>query len=368
MLYIVYVDLLYDRGLIGIKKKILAQINVFSKVYEKVFYTVYCGQMMYLLLDDEIIEKEIALTKQDCNNCILEWIDKYKITKTYIRYNYADKWFLQFLEGQKNRGIVSVLEFPTIPYDGELSNKRVIAEDKFYRKEMLNYIDKCTTYGDYDKVFGISCCPLLNGVDIEQFEVRKQTDKKQEDGIVLIAVASMAKWHGYERIIEGLADYYKGNIKRQIILKLVGEGSETDRYRNIVKTNGLESYVYLCGKLEGEELNRLYNEADIAVGTLGMYKVGVNQGAPIKLREYCIRGLPFIYGYNDTGLNGDEYFAMRVPNNKENINMNKVLEFYDEVIKHENCAKEIRAYAEQKYSWDVILKPVIEYFDNPIVK
>lgn len=359
MLYVIYVDI-NDKSYVGIKKKILAQVRVFEKEFGKVFYTTYSGQIMYLMSGDDVVEKNIALTVQECNKSILKWIDKYHITKTYIRYNFADKWFLWFLQEQKKRKIVSVLEFPTIPYDGEVSNKRILFEDGYYRKTMYQYIDQCSTYADCDKVFEIPCIPLLNGVDISEHPLKKQ--RKRDGKVVLLAVAAMAKWHGYERVIKGMAEYYNGSVVKEIIFKLVGEGPETIVYKSLVEKYKLQEYVKFCGKLEKTELNKQYDEADIAIGTLGNYKKGLVRGAPIKTSEYCIRGIPFIYGYHDTGLNGNEYFAMQVSNSDENIRMKEVLRFYDEVITHDEYSNEMRSYAEKKYLWDEVLKPVIEYY------
>ncbi len=362
LLYIVYVGLFGKRD-VGIKKKILGQVESFSRNFKRVFYTVYSGQIMYLMSENNVIEQEIAITKKDCNRIILNWIDKYNISKKYIRYDYADKWFIQFLKKQKEKGVVSVLEFPTIPYDNELSNKRLISEDKYYREKMSGYINQCTTYSNYNEVFGIPCIPLLNGIDIDKNPMR--TCREADGSIVLLAVASMEKWHGYERVIEGMAEYYKGNGERNILFKLVGEGPETDKYKNMVKNYGLGQHVEFCGKLEGKELDRQYDEADIAVGVLGAYKKNVTfQGAPIKTSEYCSRGIPFIYGYHDTGLEGNEYYALDVPNDEKGIDINEVIKFYGSINSFQTCAEEMHSSAVKRYTWDVILEPVVSFFDK----
>ena len=361
MLYIVYVGLFGKRD-VGIRKKILGQVKSFSKNFEKVFYTVYSGQMMYLMLEDSVIEKEVAITRKDCHNLVLGWIDKYKISKTYIRYDYGDKWFLEFLKKQKEKGIVSVLEFPTIPYDKELSNKRLITEDKYYREKISEYISQCTTYADYSEVFEIPCIPLLNGVDIDKTPMR--TCREQDGRIVLLAVATMEQWHGYERVIEGMAEYYKETGRRNILFKLVGEGLEIDKYKNIVKNYGLEQYVEFCGKLEGEELDRQYDEADIAVGSLGMYKTGCLKGAPIKLREYCARGIPFIYAYEDIGFNGNEKYLMKLPNDNKKLDMKVVVEFYEKTKCDKKLVSIMHETAKKQFTWDGILKPVVRYFNR----
>lgn len=359
MIYVILVDL-FSKGYIGIKKKVFAQIKVFEKKFSRAYYTSYSGQMIYLISKGKILEKELAITKQECNHWILEWIQKYGMQRAYIRYNLSDKWFVEFLKELKERNVTSVLEFPTIPYDGEISNDRVRVEDKHYREQLAGCIEQCTTYSNYDSVFGIPCIPLANGVDLEEYPIHNI--RKPDGTIVLIAVATMNKWHGYERVIEGMADYYANHGTETIIFRLVGEGTETDKYQQLTKKYKLQEHVEFLGRLEGEDLNRQYDEADIAVGTLAMYKVNIISGSPIKLREYCARGIPFIYGYEDAGFTGEENYVLKVSNDSQPLDMIKIIDFYNRVKQHNFYAEDMRKYVSEKYTWDIILNQVLDYY------
>lgn len=361
MIYIVLADL-FSKGYIGIKKKIFAQMKVFAKSFGCIYYTSYSGQMMYLMSNGKIIEKELALTKEECNNLVLKWMQKYAIHKAYIRYNLSDKWFVEFVKGLKEKNVTTVLEFPTIPYDGEISNKRVRVEDCYYREQLSDYIERCTTYAKYNSVFGIPCIPLLNGVDLDEYPIHNV--RKPDGTIVLIAVATMNKWHGYERIIEGMAGYYADNGIENIILRLVGEGTESDKYRQLVKRYKLQEHVEFLGRLEGEELNRQYDNADIAIGTLAMYKINIIYASPIKLGEYCTRGIPFVYGYEDCGFSGEEEFALKVSNDSSPVDMKELVEFYDRMKEHNFYVEQLRKHACEKYTWESILKEVVEYYQD----
>lgn len=359
MIYIIFANL-FSNGYIGIAKKVHAQIKVFEEKFSTVYYTSYGGQIIYLMLDGKVLEKQVAITRKECNHWILEWIKKYGIQKSYIRYALSDKWFVDFVKELKKKNITTILEFPTIPYDGELSNNREKAEDRYYREQLSKYIEQCTTYANYDAVFKIPCIPLLNGVDLDELPVHKL--RKPDGRIVLVAAATMNKWHGYERVIEGLADYYAAKGEKNIVFRLVGEGTETDKYHQLVEQYELQEHVEFLGCLGGENLNQQYDEADIAIGTLAMYKINVTSGSPIKLRDYCARGIPFVYGYEDGGFTGEERYALKVPNNNSPINMNEIIDFYNRIKKHDFYVKEMREYACVKYSWDVILEQVVEYY------
>lgn len=361
MLYIVLVDL-FSKGYIGIKKKVFAQMKVFEKRFSPVYYTSYSGQMVYLISKGRILEKELAITKQECNQRILEWIEKYGIQRTYIRYNMSDRWFIEFLKELKERKVKSILEFPTIPYDAEINNNRIRIEDQHYREQLADYVEQCTTYLNCNTVFGIPCIPLTNGVDLEEYPLHHI--RKPDGTIVLIAVAVMSYWHGYERVIEGMADYYAHNGAANIILRLIGEGTETDKYLQLTEKYRLQEHVEFLGRLEGEELNRQYDEADIAIGVLGLYKKNMTYATPIKSGDYCARGIPFIYGHEDGSFTGEESYVLKVSNDSQPIDMNGIVSFYNEVKKHNFYVDEMRKYASRKYTWDIILEQVMEYYEE----
>lgn len=361
MIYIVLVDL-FSKGYIGIKKKVFAQMKVFKKAFPCIYYTSYSGQMVYLMREGKILEKELAITKEERNCWILKWIQKYGIQKSYIRYNYSDKWFVEFVKGLKEKNVMTILEFPTIPYDGEISNNRVRIEDRYYREQLFSYVERCTTYAHYDSVFGIPCIPLLNGVDLEDLPIHNI--RKPDGKIVLLAVATMNKWHGYERVIEGMADYYANNGTENIIFRLIGEGMESDKYRQLVERYKLQEHVEFLGRLEGEELNRQYDDVDIAIGTLAMYKINITYASPIKLGEYCARGIPFVYGYEDCGFSGKEEFALKLANDSSPVDMKELVGFYNRMKEHNFYVEQMRKHAFEKYTWESIFKEVVDCYKD----
>lgn len=355
MLYVNYVNIRSD-GFIGIRKKVLAQCRTFKKAFGIVYYTIFAGTTMYLLHDDIIVDKEFAIAGQMTNDVLLKWLIKYDIKRVYIRYNLADMWFVNFLKEIKRMNIRGVLEFPTIPYDGEGWIRRPI-EDKYYREQLHEYINCCTTYSDFEAVFDIPCISLTNGVDINEHRVKKQI-KKNTDEIILMAVATMRREHGYERVLTGLYEYYTSGGKRKIYLNLVGDGGQIQYYKQLVMEYELNEYVTFHGYLQGEALDEVYDLSDLSIGGLGAYKSGIFSGVGIKAAEYCVRGLPMImvddYGFKD------KYFVLKVPNDNTAINMDTVIAFYDS-LQNRDYVADMRNYGVENYSWDKILEPVVEY-------
>jgi len=359
VVYITYVDL-YGKGYLGVAKKIKSQITVFRKCFGRVYLTICRGQMVYLLEGNRVIDKGLAVTREMCHGVITGWLDKYKIKRTYIRYNFSDKWFLQFLKAQKERGIKTVLEVPTYPYDGEISGarlRRLKAEDNYYRGGLCQYVGWAATNSDAGDIFGMPCIKLLNGVDIGANPLHLKSKAGKE--IVLIGVGIMARWHGYERVLAGLSNYYNGKGDYGFLFKIVGEGEESHRYHSMVLEYGLQSRVEFCGMLEGEDLNRQYEQADIGVSSLGLYKTGIQDVAPIKGAEYCARGIPFICGYHDMRFPDKADYIMAVPNNPEPINMHEVAAFYEKITSQEGYRERMRGYALGHLTWEAVMGPVV---------
>lgn len=361
MLYVTYNDL-ESAGYIGIKKKVLAQAAAFVKVFGRAYHTCHEGQMMYLLDGENLLEKEVAVTRKDCNLVLGQWVEKYNITKTYIRYNLSDRWFLQFLQFQKERGIKTVLEIPTYPYDDELGDGRRKREDMYFRKQLGRYVDVIATYTDDRKIWEIPCINLRNGIDIRSIPMSAK--KKKDHTINFIAVSSMAPWHGYERFLEGMYLYYKAGGDYDLYLRLIGEGSEEEHYRSLTDRYGLNARVEFCGRMTGGELDKMFDLSDVAVGSLGMYKIGISEGCPIKAAEYCARGIPFICGYSDLRFAKGQDFVMQVSNDGNAADMDAIIRFYETIISKQDYQKEMRGYAQDHLTWESIMRPVVTYLEE----
>ena len=68
------------------------------------------------------------------------------------------------------------------------------------------------------------------------------------------------------------------------------------------------------GVLQPAAYRPILARADVAIGSLGLYRNGMEEASPIKLREYLAAGVPTIIGYEDTDFPDDVPFLLRVPN------------------------------------------------------
>lgn len=364
-------DTLTDFG--GISKKIIAQVNALKNLGIKV-------SLSYLKTDDKniVVARYIDKKKIDqfSSNPILsqiQWRARYKnvygyiaenrIEIVFIRYiHFANPFFTLFLKKLHKKDIKVLLEIPTYPYDQEyqelkFTSKLVLLIEKLSRRRFKKYITRILTVTPYKKIFGVPTIEISNGIDPSSI---KMVEKNNADSdINLIGVASMAHWHGYDRMIEGFRDYYsKPTNKRNIFFHIVGDNdnAESLRYKELVKEYGLSEYIFFYGRKSGEELDEIFNHADLAVGSLACHRIAVKDVKSLKNREYCARGLPFFYSETDAEFEGKD-FVFRVPANETPIDIENIFKF---ISNHNFDTKKIRKYAVENLSWEKQYQKVLK--------
>lgn len=358
----------------GISKKILYQVAALKKLGVEV--EICCEKIEYNKIFRKIFNTNITLEKS-VGNIMTKQLLYYKYEKTlkyifennfeivYIRYVYmANPCFIKFLKKIKEKNIKVILEVPTYPYDKELVHKDIIRQIKYfierkYRDKMCNYVDKIITFSDDDEIFGIKTIKISNGIDPNEIPIIDKNVKKSINEINFIEVAGIAFWHGFDRFILSMVEYYKNNPKEIIKFHIVGDGDKevVNNLKKLVKENKLEDYVTFYGYKSGKKLDDIYNDSDIAIGSLGFFRTGDIMGSTLKVREYCARGIPFIIGYKDISLNKELKFYYEVSNDETLLDLNKILEWYENLnVKSE----EIRKFAIENLSWDKQIKIILE--------
>jgi hypothetical protein len=148
-------------------------------------------------------------------------------------------------------------------------------------------------------------------------------------------------------------------------LHIVGDGLAEEELKRLVNVAGLENRVFFYGRKSGEELTKIYNQADVGMGSFGFYKIDLDRASSLKTREYLVRGLPVVSGCRQDIFEEKECdFHLEFDNCSEPIKIEKVIEFYDFLHMQGNkeiLAKEIRKYAEENVTMKKAFDPVIQY-------
>ncbi|MEN3747613.1 glycosyltransferase [Sphingomonas sp. HF-S3] len=81
--------------------------------------------------------------------------------------------------------------------------------------------------------------------------------------------------------------------------------------------------LILHGYRTGDDLSAILAQSDVGIGTLALYRKGMDEACPLKVRDYLMRGLPVVLGYREaeTRLNEASY-TLQIGNTPDNVETN----------------------------------------------
>lgn len=354
----------------GVAKKILSQIKCFNDAdidIEVVDANNAPAGMYYALREKMARVLSTAYTTSCLYDYLIDNVDLMKIQFVYVRKGYCDMRQVRSLRRIKkiNPNIKILMEIPTFPYDEEFGGRRkilTIPRDKKARMYLHECIDKIVTYSDDKMIFNTPTLRISNGIDYKRVSLKHSINNHK--GIHLIAVAFFDNWHGYDRLLMGMAkekDIVKYN---DLVFHIVGDGRALESYKEIVKENDLDKNVIFHGRLFGKKLDAVYDECDIGVDTLGRHRVGVYYNSTLKGKEYCAKGLPIISGVTTELDTMNCTYYHRVPANDEAISIKEVIKFYHSIYDGKDpdlIAKSIREESKHSFDFFHTFAPIIEY-------
>ena len=371
-----------DSESIGFINKVRCQCFAFRKEIENVYLYVSRADeaVLYKVEKDDVqaIEtfkyNELSVFKEKSKirkirgfiryNSFLDYLNKiiylYDINILYIRKSLPSKKLISILS---NKQVIKVLEYPTYPFQEECKRTRPKIEQFLFwdnkLKRLENLVDLVVGISG-EKDINVSDKFILtsNGIQLDNTKLKKRSDKNY---VNLLSVAVIGFSHGYDRIIKGLYEYYKNNPKKEVFYHCVGDGSELDNLKKLTKELSLEKYVVFHGTKTGEELDKIFDESDVAIGSLGFHRIGIKSASSLKAIEYCARGIPFVIGYDGQDFPKSFPYILKIPSDESPVDINEIVEWYEKLThSHPNYSSEMRKYAEEHLSWDAKMKPVIE--------
>lgn len=346
--------------------KLNGQMQAVKELGHDVYFISFDRKQLYLnhAGSREIIKKTTAgsskiyyhlISFYDLYIAAKKVIGSEKFDLIYFRYAPMNFMGYAFLKAAARLSRV-VVEIPTFPPDSEKQKtalRRLYMKfSDFWWKKSAKYIKLFTLIGDKaDSYMGVPALNIDNGVSVDAVPL-KSGSVSSDGKMHLLAVAAMSKWQGYDRIIRGLAEWDDPKAENYIIDMVGDEGDGSLlEWKKLALDCHLEKQVLFHGRLSGEALTRMYESARIGLGSLGMYRKGMDSGSVLKIREYMARGLPFIYANEDPALSDDMPWCIKFPNDGTPICMERVDDF---ILSLENCrdfGEKMRQYAKINMSW-----------------
>ena len=312
----------------GISKKIHYQVKALKEcgVDARLCYydiTPHCERR--LMIDNEVIADfgtgtTAKVWKRIYYAPIIKYARREKIEFVYIRSAHnANPFTLRLVKHLKSIGAKVVMEIPTYPYDQEYitrSMKLSLAVDRCFRHSLAKILDGIVTFSNAGRIFGGKTIRISNGIDFDAIPLKQNRNNTSHE-LHLIGVAEVHYWHGFDRLVNGLAEYYRTNPDYKVYFHIVGP---------LTGDNHLEPYVILHGPLHSEELDAQFEKADFAIGSLGRHRSGIAHIKTLKNREYAARGLAFTYSENDDDFDSAPY-VWKAPADESPVDIMGLVEF-----------------------------------------
>ena len=357
----------------GISKKMLAQIKGLRQNGHDVrlcYYDFADNGHRCRYIDDVVIKDYgkgvIAGLRQRLDyNCIYEYCVREKIEFVYARcFQNANPWLIRFFKKLKEAGIHAVTEIPTYPYDGEFKNfnlksRMELKIDQLFRRKLYQQMDALVTFSDAECIFGQRTIRISNGVDFDSIPLHQpSTISHQPSELHLIGVAEVHDWHGFDRVMTGMGEYYKNGGQYEVFFHVVG-GVHPNRMTNvflpIIKEYGLQDRIIFHGQLFGDALTDVFNQCQFAIGSLGRHRSGITVIKTLKNREYATRGIPFIYSEQDSDFDHQPY-VLKAPADESPLDIQRILDY---MANFQMKSAEIRRTVEH-LAWKIQMQMVID--------
>jgi glycosyltransferase involved in cell wall biosynthesis len=358
---------------LGIKKKVLSQSKAFQNLGLDTSIQYFEDNAIVIKNSKSEGKLEFRSTVKQLYHQYFGFVTYNKLEEFdyfFVRHFFTDPLFILMLLRLKIKkaSIKIFMEIPTYPYvfafkSSKSSIKiRIIIDwvcTFFYRF----FISRIITPFYKGKIYGIQSINADNGIDISNFKIQSITPFDGEN-LHVLALANFQVWHGLDRLIKGMADFQKNHNKINVHCHFVGGGDELSNLENLTKTNNLESKITFHGFKNGQELDDIIAKCHVAIGSCGMHRIKMENGetTPLKSREYCAKGIPFVIAYKDRGFPDDFPFFMEIPADETPIDIQKTIDFYARVSKIEDFNLSMNNYAKENFTWESKLENIVKAF------
>lgn len=307
----------------------------------------------------------IAIYRQ----CIKE-IKNEKFDFVYIRSTPVVLEYYRAIKAFKKYCKNIVVEVPTFPIEKEIINEKrfwikyTYNYMKYIEKKASKYVSLYALIGEKsNKYFSRPAINIINGTSVKNF--CKHNNESNEENIHIIALAGMANYHGFDRLIKGLSEYLHDDNKIPVYIHLVGSDVDGSlkSWKKLTESLSLNEYVIFEGQKTGKELDNIFNQCNIASSSLAGFRIGLHIGLNLKAAEYFSRGIPFICcPLNIDSLANLPYIYDKIPENETPVDISEVVRFAMTCKRNRNTSIEMRDMA-KNISWIKQFEKILKELD-----
>lgn len=278
----------------GITKKILGQISEWEKQGNEIEIYCFVPNKGESILSDakQFVFKNAFTLRLKLNKKLLEDIENFKPDILYFRYDTWSRSLSKLLK--KYKVIVELNTFDLGEFWLLLKEQKTIKSlfrylaYRFLRGRVLSKVagivavTKEIAEHSSNAKYNKPTIYIPNGIDLENYKtIKSLNNQAKRIGLFFIGTPNQP-WHGVD-IIEEMA-----KLMPEFDFHIVGMSG--------VSTENL----FWHGYLQKEQYTEILKMCHFCIGSLALYRNGMQEACPLKVREYLAYGYPTIIGYLDT--------------------------------------------------------------------
>lgn len=364
----------YKKNNSGVSKKITGQIDAFSMKHP-VWYFVEEDSKLFLRKKYEVQILEDIFCMSMSGNKLIRDVALWSNYKKFLRLHkekLGDFKFVYYRMTPSNPGLVKIMgylktqydttivkEIPTYPYAQELKSlgkagylKYLI--DKTFKRRENNFVDYIATFGDESIIDGIPVISIDNSVVgklvNESFEMKRDEKISSSRVTRFGMVTAVEYWQGVDRIFHGIANYCHTN-DRNIHFDLVGDGADMDRLKALALDLKINDLVTFNGFMSGDKLEEMYEQFDICIGPMGLFRKNLEFVSSLKTKEYLLHFKPFVYSGVERHMQDFKY-ALKVSNDETPLDFNLILEYFNTTLGNNKKSDDFEYLISTYFTWD----------------
>ncbi len=294
-------------------------------------------------------------------------ISQKKYDVIFIRHKIATPISLFLLRRlrRNNPKAKIILEYPTYPFADEFKGLVKIyikLFDTWFRKKNQKYADSCAVYDLSDKIRGLKAIPIVNGYnsDLESLNLNYSLPDFDKKLIITGISSELQHYHGYDRLLEGISEYYKSGGEYDITFQIIGRGKEIERLLSASEKLNLHGHVKNLGFMTSEQINDVLQNTHIALGSIGLHRINLFEQSPLKSAFYTFVGVPFIYSGNDKRFDEGFEYKFQIDTTDKPVDIQQIITEYNR-LRNKNYKQEMSDFAKSNLSWSSQVKKLLEY-------
>lgn len=274
-----------------------------------------------------------------------DFVKKEKFRFIYSRFT-CNENFYNFTRSYHTFGI-HVVEFPTYPFYEEC---KLSDRNNFHKlvEQTVEYCDYIFTPSKVDRIFKKKVFHFSNDIVFtpSNFHFASLNDKT----IRILCIANFRTWHGFDRLLIGLADYIQTFNEKKIILDFYGEGQELQNLKDLARSLSLNEFVNFSNFTDFQFFIENVKSWSFGISSLGLHRIKIDGASPLKSRDYFSIGIPFVTTCFDNKFRNYS-FSCCVPSDESPVDFRTILKYFKS-LKKDKVVSDFEDYCAQNQPWE----------------